>query len=697
MGPGQPRPPGPGNPRLRVHDLQRPERPLLLVGEPAVPQPRLALGRHASRGRQRLVTARLGHGQREPGPARLAGRAALRRPPDRGPRCPGHLDEDGPGHPAGECPGGRRRAHRADHHHPRRRRDAGPDRPPPDGGGGLRAARVRRKYCPVQRGYRRPGLGGGDPARDGPDGHGRAAVRRRRGGLVPAGGDALPGRLVQQRGGARRGVQRAGRPEHRDPGQLVARLAPAGGEPGRLVADQQQDRAGQVDVRGVARAALVGADDRNRGPAAAQGARPVQDRPVRRGPDHGQREQRAGAGPDRPGIVDVGRVPGDDDPGRAEGIGRPDQGADVARARRAVEHHGQQARPGRDAAQLVARQRDDGQQLRGTVVLAAQLGHELGRHRDRRDAGRLLRLARPPGQLDVRVVQQLPDRPAVRDRERDGPDALDHELAAALALGPVAQQRRPFLEPRAAARDPHAGYWLNATLVALICPTMPDDVTDTFWMVRPKGSFGMLKLKLRIGPSTSAGRHALATNSNLSYSPLPRVPRQVALPEATTRSTLALTSSGPAAERCRPLLATSWRAGPSSLVTVEDSEPKEIRTVPETWPMVPLLNPLFRWMLFATALTAVISTGPSGTSLALSRTWCRSWLAPWVRKGDPSRVTYGFFGNPCFWICEAATFCATAFATKSAATSRITSTTTPMTRLRRHPPRRRRGACAPGP
>ena len=64
---------------LRVHDRQQPERPVLLVGERAAPEPGVAVDRQPPRVRQRLVPARLGHGQRQQGPARLAGRAAFRR------------------------------------------------------------------------------------------------------------------------------------------------------------------------------------------------------------------------------------------------------------------------------------------------------------------------------------------------------------------------------------------------------------------------------------------------------------------------------------------------------------------------------------------------------------------------------------------------------------------------------------------
>ena len=55
MGPGQRGSPGPGHPQLPVHDRERAERPVLVVGEPAVPQPGLALDRAPTR---RRATAR---------------------------------------------------------------------------------------------------------------------------------------------------------------------------------------------------------------------------------------------------------------------------------------------------------------------------------------------------------------------------------------------------------------------------------------------------------------------------------------------------------------------------------------------------------------------------------------------------------------------------------------------------------------
>ncbi len=60
VGSGQQGPPRPGDPRLRVHDRQRAERAVLVVGEPAVPEPGRAVGRHPPGGGQRVGAARVG-------------------------------------------------------------------------------------------------------------------------------------------------------------------------------------------------------------------------------------------------------------------------------------------------------------------------------------------------------------------------------------------------------------------------------------------------------------------------------------------------------------------------------------------------------------------------------------------------------------------------------------------------------------
>ncbi len=79
MGPGQREPPGSGHPQLPVHGVERAERPVLLVGEPAVPEPGRTVDRNPPGGGQRLLPARLGHGQRQHDAARLPGCATGRR------------------------------------------------------------------------------------------------------------------------------------------------------------------------------------------------------------------------------------------------------------------------------------------------------------------------------------------------------------------------------------------------------------------------------------------------------------------------------------------------------------------------------------------------------------------------------------------------------------------------------------------
>src|ERR1700735_5161133 len=94
-----------------------------------------------------------------------------------------------------------------------------------------------------------------------------------------------------------------------------------------------------------------------------------------------------------------------------------------------------------------------------------------------------------------------------------------------------------------AARGRH---WLNGTWVALMWPTIPAGVTDTFWMVRPNGSFGIVKLKFWIGCSSEAGMPLLPTSVTLSSCGLGRVTRQGAAPAGTARSRPALVWAGPA-------------------------------------------------------------------------------------------------------------------------------------------------------
>ena len=72
--PGRHGPPGPGDRGLRVHDRQQPERAAVVVGELERARPELTVGGPAPRQRAGVVAARLGHGRRQQGPARLARR-----------------------------------------------------------------------------------------------------------------------------------------------------------------------------------------------------------------------------------------------------------------------------------------------------------------------------------------------------------------------------------------------------------------------------------------------------------------------------------------------------------------------------------------------------------------------------------------------------------------------------------------------
>ncbi len=146
MGPGQHEVPGSGHPQLRVHDRGRAERPVLVVGEPAVPQPRCSLDRHPPGGRQRRRTARLGHGQRQHGATRFARGAAGGWRSDRRAGRAGHLGADRQGHPAGQLRHYRRTPSGPDRPHQRSGGDPDPDRPGAVRAGALPAAGIRRQH-----------------------------------------------------------------------------------------------------------------------------------------------------------------------------------------------------------------------------------------------------------------------------------------------------------------------------------------------------------------------------------------------------------------------------------------------------------------------------------------------------------------------------------------------------------------------
>src|SRR5450755_3999801 len=158
----------------------------------------------------------------------------------------------------------------------------------------------------------------------------------------------------------------------------------------------------------------------------------------------------------------------------------------------------------------------------------------------------------------------------------------------------------------------------------------------------PRGSRGILMLKLLIDPRSEDGTPLLPTSLALNSWPLIRLIRHVAEPEATSRSRVAFTSSELAADRVSPEEPTSAPSGPICEFSVLASEENVTSTEPCTWLTVPLVNPLPRWMPFMTALTWEMLTGPSGMFWELMLTCLRLWLMTWVRNGKPAIETDGF-------------------------------------------------------
>jgi len=75
-------------------------------------------------------------------------------------------------------------------------------------------------------------------------------------------------------------------------------------------------------------------------------------------------------------------VAGHDDPIRAEGVGRADDAADVARAGRAVKQHAEEARAYGDPVQVVVWHLDHGYQFRGARIFLAEVGQQARGHGD---------------------------------------------------------------------------------------------------------------------------------------------------------------------------------------------------------------------------------------------------------------------------------------------------------------------------
>ena len=90
-----------------------PERAVLVVGERVGAVDHVAVDREPPRGRRRIVSARVGHREREQGPARLARRPGGGRHADRGPRRPRRVADAGQDDLGHELPDHERQATRA--------------------------------------------------------------------------------------------------------------------------------------------------------------------------------------------------------------------------------------------------------------------------------------------------------------------------------------------------------------------------------------------------------------------------------------------------------------------------------------------------------------------------------------------------------------------------------------------------------
>ena len=153
-------------------------------------------------------------------------------------------------------------------------------------------------------------------------GEGRKDVSVRGG---SAGGEvALTDGFVEKNGGRGGDVERVDLAEHGDHDRQVGAGQPEVGEPGLFGADDDRHAAGHVGV-GVALVGVRGGGE----DADVMFAQPVEDLLILPlGERH--RKERARAGADHVGVVDVGAVTADDHAGRAHGVGAAEHRAQVA-------------------------------------------------------------------------------------------------------------------------------------------------------------------------------------------------------------------------------------------------------------------------------------------------------------------------------------------------------------------------------
>jgi len=166
----------------------------------------------------------------------------------------------------------------------------------------------------------------------------------------------------------------------------------------------------------------------------------------------------------------------------------------------------------------------------------------------------------------------------------------------------------------------------------------------TLSIFTPSGSFGIGMLMVCRELSADSGTPLLLTSLTWSSWPLSRDTRQVADPVATSRFRLALTSSGPAADRVRPDELSRLPSGPSFEFRVWAREPKVTSTEPLSWSTVPLENPPLRcvssgYLSHGYSCRATIPTG------VVTDAWARE-----QRAGVPGDQFFHFTWRAEVWL-----------------------------------------------
>ena len=160
------------------------------------------------------------------------------------------------------------------------------------------------------------------------------------------------------------------------------------------------------------------------------------------------RNSAAHRGPDDRGVEGVDPLPDQDEPGPADGLRGPDQGAQVALGADRLEHDPAEARPRRGSVQRRPPLGHDGPDA-GGAVRPGDLAEGLGRDPERRGARPAAVADEPAGDGDgeeLVAVDEGVDAVAVLDGLDDVPHALDEEPLAGIAVRAVGMEPSDLIE-----------------------------------------------------------------------------------------------------------------------------------------------------------------------------------------------------------------------------------------------------------